>query len=153
MLNDYEKLMVCLFSDESAVAMTFRNQEIQGRTTGEVPKTRLDSVRRIWHQVMPIRQLLTVDHKIQVTVNGSDQAVYNGSQMSDGERVTFYLIGQVVSAKPDSIIVIDEPELHLHKSIQATLWRAIMDARPDCLFVYMTHDVEFAASLAEAKKI
>ncbi len=73
--------------------------------------------------------------------------------MSDGERVAFYLIGQALSAPQNGIIIIDEPELHLHKSIQTRLWREIQAARPDCLFVYMTHDVEFAASLTEAQKI
>lgn len=73
--------------------------------------------------------------------------------MSDGERVIFYLIGQCLAAPEDGIIIIDEPELHLHKSVQTPLWREIEALRPDCLFVYMTHDVDFASSLHESKKI
>jgi hypothetical protein len=67
--------------------------------------------------------------------------------------VIFYLIGEALAAPDDGIIIIDEPELHLHKSIQTWLWREIQAARPDCLFVYMTHDVDFASSLSGAKKI
>lgn len=73
--------------------------------------------------------------------------------MSDGERVTFYLIGRCVSVPENSIIIIDEPELHLHKAIQYALWDRIERVRNDCLFVYLTHDVEFAASRTGFKKI
>ena len=37
--------------------------------------------------------------------------------MSDGERAIFYFIGEVLCAKENSLIIIDEPENHLHKSI------------------------------------
>ena len=73
--------------------------------------------------------------------------------MSDGERVIFYLIGQCLAASQQGIIVIDEPELHLHKSIQAPLWSAIERLRPDCLFVYFTHDVDFAVAQESSKRI
>jgi len=73
--------------------------------------------------------------------------------MSDGERVTFYLIGQCLAAPANAILVIDEPEIHLHRVVQARLWDAIEQARPDCLFVYLTHDLDFAATRTEAKKL
>src|SRR5205823_13391942 len=41
----------------------------------------------------------------------------------------------------------------LHKSIQSKLWDAIQAERPDCLFVYLTHDLEFAAGRRGATKI
>ena len=47
----------------------------------------------------------------------------------------------------------DEPELHLHKSIQTNLWHQVEQTRPDCLFVYLTHDIDFAASHQHATKI
>lgn len=72
--------------------------------------------------------------------------------MSDGERVIFYLIGQCLAAPENGIIVIDEPELHLHKSIQIPLWSEIEKLRNDCLFVYLTHDVDFASAKENSKK-
>ena len=44
------------------------------------------------------------------------------------------------------MIVIDEPENHLHKAILIRLWNAIEASRPDCMFVYITHDLDFAVS-------
>jgi len=49
--------------------------------------------------------------------------------------------------------VVDEPELHLHRSIQARLWDAIEAERSDCLFVYLTHGLDFAASRVTATKV
>jgi hypothetical protein len=48
---------------------------------------------------------------------------------------------------------VDEPELHLHRAIQARLWDAVEAARPDCTFVYITHDLGFAASRKDATKV
>ena len=77
---------------------------------------------------------------------------YSASEMSDGERVIFYLIAQALLAKPDTVLIFDEPELHINKSILAKLWDAIESARPDCAFLYITHDVEFASSRHAANK-
>jgi hypothetical protein len=73
--------------------------------------------------------------------------------MSDGERAIFYLIGQCLAVPPEHIIIVDEPELHLHRSLQASLWSAIESERPDCLLVYLTHDLDFAATRSGATKI
>ncbi len=73
--------------------------------------------------------------------------------MSDGERVAFYLIGQVLCAPKNAIIVIDEPEIHLHRAIQAALWDQIESKRSDCVFVYITHDLDFAGTRSGARKV
>lgn len=73
--------------------------------------------------------------------------------MSDGERVAFYLLGQVLCAPPGAIVVIDEPEIHLHRAIQCPLWDEAEKSRPDCTFVYVTHDLEFAGTRTGARKI
>ena len=73
--------------------------------------------------------------------------------MSDGERVAFYLLGQVLCAPTDAIVVIDEPEIHLHRAIQVALWDEAEKSRPDCTFVYITHDLEFAGARSAARKI
>ena len=47
---------------------------------------------------------------------------YNALRMSQGERVVFYLIAAALSASPDSILIIEDPEVHLHRSIMSSLW-------------------------------
>ncbi len=66
--------------------------------------------------------------------------------MSDGERAIFYLIGQTLAAQPSTLIIFDEPELHIHRSIMSRLWDELEAARPDCGMVFISHDLEFVAS-------
>ena len=71
--------------------------------------------------------------------------------MSDGERAIFYLIGQTLLADENILLIIDEPELHVHRSIMSKLWDELEAIRADCALVFITHDLEFAASRAAQK--
>ncbi len=153
LLNDFQKLMVLLFSEDYEKSTEYRQSSTESKKWKEPPKTKLDTIKEIWEEVLPHRELIIGGGKIETSIKGDASKKYNASEMSDGERVMFYLIGQCLSAPKDGIIVIDEPELHLHKSVQIALWNKIEQERPDCLFVYLTHDVEFAASKEIAKRI
>ena len=146
LLNDYEKLMVYLFSDETEENAKFKAACVQSTERIEPPRTKLDAVKKVWEAVLPHRELLIGGLRIETRVRDHADAVYKSSEMSDGERVIFYLIGQCLAAPKDGIIIIDEPELHLHRSVQPKLWSEIEKLRSDCLFVYLTHDVDFAAA-------
>ena len=150
--NDYDRLLTFLFTDEFDKSTSYRQQaqSIEGRT--QPPETKLDIIKRIWESVLPHCELLIHGGKLETRSKGSG-APYHAAEMSDGERVIFYLIGQSLAAKSDGVLIIDEPELHLHRSIQASLWDAIEAERPDCLFVYLTHDLDFAATRQNAMKI
>ena len=73
--------------------------------------------------------------------------------MSDGERVIFYLAGEVICAPANSIIIIDEPEMHIHSSLINTFFDLIEAERQDCSFIYLTHNIDFAFTRQNAKKI
>lgn len=152
-LNDFEKLMVFLFSDETEENAKFKAAQRESTSKIEPPLTRMDKVKQVWERILPHRELVIGGLRIQTRVRGDAKKIYNSSEMSDGERVIFYLIGQCVAAPKDSIVVIDEPELHLHKSVQAPLWAEIERLRPDCLFVYLTHDVDFAVAQEGARRV
>jgi hypothetical protein len=103
--------------------------------------------------VLPHRKIIKRAGRIDTFPIASPEKSYNASEMSDGERVVFYLIGEVISVSPNSILVIDEPEMHLHKSITKILWDRIEQERPDCTFIYLTHDIDFASSRPNSTKI
>ncbi len=154
-MNDYENLLKLLFSEEQEVAVRFRHEamdNVSGDAPLAVPHTKLDSIKEIWDSVHTHRKLVISGGKVEVMPVDNNN-VYNASNMSDGERVSFYLIGQCLLAEPNGIILLDEPELHLNRNIQSKLWNAIEAARKDCQFVYLTHDLDFAASRSTAKKI
>jgi hypothetical protein len=151
-LNDYTPLLNLLFAQDMREALEYRNVGKKTGDPGHPPESVLEKVQRLWEQIFPERKLEIGDHKISAkpVVAGPG---YSASSLSDGERVGFYLIGHALLAPADSRIIIDEPELHLHESIQGTLWNALETARMDCTFVYITHDLAFAATRSGAPRI
>lgn len=64
-------------------------------------------------------------------------------------RVALYLAGRVLDAE-QQIVIIDEPEVHFHSRLATRFWNEMQKLRPDCRFVYVTHDLPFALSRANA---
>ncbi|MEO1869093.1 MAG: DUF4435 domain-containing protein [Cobetia sp.] len=153
MLNDFEKLMVYLFSDETESNAKYKAEQKSNLNRIEPPITKLDIIKNLWEKILPHRELIVGGLRIQTKIKNSSSAIYNSSEMSDGERVIFYLIGQCLAAPKDGVIIIDEPEIHLHKSVQIPLWTEIEALRSDCLFVYLTHDIDFAASKENSQRV
>lgn len=153
LLNDYDKLMAYLFSDETEENARFKAKYKACTTRIDPPITKIDFIKEVWEKILPHRELVIGGLRVQTRVRGETENIYNSSEMSDGERVIFYLIGQCLAAPKNGIIIVDEPELHLHKSVQAPLWAEIEKLRSDCLFVYLTHDVDFAAAQDGATRI
>ena len=151
LLNDYEKLMKYLVTEEYEKAIEYRTEHKNGIVDFD-NITRLEKIKEIWENVIVHRRLKISAGKIEVS-NFSEGDYYNGSEMSDGERAVFYFIGEVLCAKANSLIIIDEPENHLHKSILPRLWDAIEKEREDCVFLYITHDLEFARSRMQSQII
>ena len=58
--------------------------------------------------------------------------------MSDGERAIFHFIAEVVSAEENSLIIIDEPENHLHNSILESWNDDRVCETGLCIFIYNT---------------
>lgn len=152
LLNDYQKLMVLLHTEEYEESIKFKEAYNPGQSI-EKPITKLDRIQNIWEYVLPHRKLVKKAGIIDVYPTGNISKIYNASEMSDGERIVFYLIGEILSTPENSIIIIDEPEMHIHKSITKKLWDAIEQERPDCLIIYLTHDVDFASTRHLATKI
>ena len=154
LLNDFSELLEYLMAEEFKINAEFREKYRDGKTTiAEKDKqpTKLDYIRKLWHDVLPNKELKLSAGHIDV-VSGVD-IKYHGSEMSDGERAIFYYIGEIISAPPNSIVIIDEPENHLHKSILVRLWNSIEEKRKDCFFIYLTHNLDFAVSRLDSQII
>lgn len=144
LLNDYEKLMQFLMTENYEKSIEYREKYKNGHEEFD-NDTRLEKIKEIWEDVILHRKIKICAGKIE-TSNRNEDDYYNGCEMSDGERAIFYFIGEVLCAKENSLIIIDEPENHLHKSILVRLWNAIECSRPDCMFLYITHNLDFASS-------
>lgn len=112
-------------------------------------RSAMDDVMDIWNNLISHRELFCDDSgNLQIRYENSQ---YPAFKMSDGEREILYVVGRVLLAKRSSLIIIDEPELHLHKAILNKLWDRLEQKRKDCMFIYLTHDIDFA-STRSAKK-
>ncbi|SHG11673.1 AAA domain-containing protein, putative AbiEii toxin, Type IV TA system [Flavobacterium fluvii] len=150
LLNDYEKLLSLLFAKSSERDRIHTQQTRQTQTYISVPNSPIDIIIKIWNSLLPHRNISFNDGKITVSTSSGDN--YHGKDMSDGERVILYLIGQCLCAPSNSIIIVDEPEIHIHKSLVDKLWNKIEELSQDKLIIYITHDLEFATSRTDASK-
>lgn len=104
----------------------------------------LDDVMDIWNELIEHRLLdCNENNSLKILYENSS---YDAHEMSDGERVIIYHAGRVLLAPHNSLIIVDEPEVHLHKSIANKLWDKLETRRKDCTFIYFTHDLDFASS-------
>lgn len=162
LLNDFQALLQTLFGQQNRVAVQFLEQHRRNPTL-PTPQTVLQKVQDLWQGLLPHRALELLEAAIRVKpVRYANALVssplsntpdfYRAGDMSDGERAIFYLLGQCLIARSGSILVVDEPEAHVHKAISGKLWDAIEAARRDCCFVYFTHDLDFASRRAAREK-
>jgi hypothetical protein len=151
LLTDYGKVLALLFAKEAERNKIHTDETRKCGRYVPVCDSPIDSIVKIWADLMPHRTISLYDGKV-VVAKGSP-AEYHAKEMSDGERVTLYLLGQSLCAPRGSLLIIDEPELHLHKSIMDKLWNKIEELCPDKAIVYITHDLDFAATRINAKKL
>ena len=130
-----------------------RNEYCSTVQTGDIVdtnifKSTLDEVIDIWNNLIEHRTLFCDNSgNLKIKYFKHDKTKeYPAYQMSDGEREIFYVVGRVLLASSNSLVVVDEPELHLHKAILNKLWDALEQKRNDCMFVYLTHDIDFAST-------
>ena len=151
-ISEYEKLILQLQSEEFEAAVNFKEA---CKTNNEVdpPITKIDIIQAIWEKMFPHNRLIRKSGFIELVSTGRDSNSYTAGRMSDSEKLVFYLIGAALCACPNALLVIEEPETLLHNSIKNQLWDEIEAIRPDCTFVYLTHDIDFATSRSDSKRI
>ena len=77
-----------------------------------------------------------------VAKRGESQQPYSIAKMSDGERSAVLMASEVLTAESGTVLLIDEPEKHLHRSIIQPLLSGLFAQRADCIFIISTHEVE-----------
>lgn len=88
---------------------------------------------------MPIE--ISVKENEQILASKSGSTPFSIAELSDGERNALLIAASVLTATPGTLLLIDEPERHLHRSIISPLLTLLFAKRPDCAFVVSTHDV------------
>lgn len=158
LINDFDHVLAALIAlknnENEAFVQRCKEAEIIGKEKPPVPITSIDKLKQVWSAVLPTRRLSVEDSRF-FTIFEKDgvEKKYSATEMSDGERSVLYLTAQVLCVPNNKILIIDEPEIHLHRSIMNKLWETLEKFRTDCLFIYITHDLQFAAAHSNAEKI
>ena len=63
------------------------------------------------------------------------------AEMSDGERSAAIIAATVLTVEPGTVLLIDEPERHLHRAIIVPFLSALFEQRKDCTFIVSTHEL------------
>lgn len=142
--NEFDKLSYIMITDEFHQLLSYKTHRMM-QDDVEFPKTKLDVVVKVWQTVFPKNKILRENGKLMFS-NDAGNDKFTAVRLSDGEKAVLYHIAAVLYAMPDAAIIVDDPEIFIHHSTMLTLWNAIEEMRPDCTFIYNTHDVEFASS-------
>ncbi len=144
---EYKYVLKTLMAERAHIrnrfCINFSNDVVVNKTDLH---SKLDTAIEIWNSLIEHRVMyINESNELKIKVPKTDKE-YPAYEMSDGEKNILYLIGRVLLAKEDSLIIVDEPEMYLHKSIVNKLWDKLEVLRQNCIFVYLTHDLDFASS-------
>ena len=141
--NTFTKLITLLVKDYTNIVTR------RSRKEKDLPLTVWDRVEQIWNKIFPeiIFELEPDDRVVKVEKNGSKYSI-NG--LSDGERCILFYIGNVLLAPENSYIIVDEPETFLNAAVYNELWDLLISERPDCQFIFASHNMDFVQSRTNA---
>ncbi len=146
--TEFQRLIFLLLHDEFLDLLKFKAQVRLGDGKQVIPETKFDKVARMWHEVFPNNKVMRDGGRLLFS-NDKNDDTFSELKLSDGEKAVLYYIGAVQYAQPGAIIFVDDPEIYIHHSIMKALWNVIEEMRPDCTFVYNTHDIDFVSSRTE----
>ncbi len=151
LLNDFNQLLSLLFAKSAERDRKHTEETRASGTYISVPDSPIDTILRIWAEIMPHRSIKFSEGKVLAKMNDSPE--YHGREMSDGERIALYMMGQCLCAPNNSIVIVDEPEMHLHRSLVDKLWNSIEARSQTKTIIYITHDLDFASSRKDSQKL
>lgn len=151
-ITEYEKMILRLQREEFEAAVNYK-EACKLNAGLEPPATKIDVIQQIWEQMFPHNRLVRKSGFIELTSAERSCNSYTAGRMSDSEKLVFYLIAAGLYAPANALLVIEEPETLLHSSIKNLLWDKIEELRPDCTFVYLTHDIDFALARRSCKRL
>lgn len=100
---------------------------------------------KLWSEIYP-EISWEEDTNNRIIKPSKHDKIYNINDMSDGEKVVILYILSVLNAEENSYIIIDEPETFLNPSIYKKLWNLLENIRKDCIFIYISHNVDFIST-------
>ena len=92
------------------------------------------------------------DNDRNLLASHSPASSFSIAEMSDGERNAMIIAAHVITAEPGTVLLIDEPERHLHRSIIEPFLSSLFALRrEDCTFIIATHEIALPIASPEAR--
>lgn len=151
---EYRRVLALLIAERNAKRNEFLDSKAEGSAFHRKEiRTTIDVVMEIWNDLIPHRKMsLDADCNLIISYEKDGEVkTYEAFKMSDGERIILYLVGRIMQAPKKGLIIVDEPEIFLHRTVVDKLWDRLEKERNDCTFIYMTHDLQFATSRVGVK--
>lgn len=122
--------------DIAAAVDAGQMDEARMKARSEAPIKVINELLRLSN--IPIEISIHANERIMASKDGGP--AYSAAELSDGERNALLIAGSVLTAPSGTLMIIDEPERHLHRSIISPLLSQLFQRRQDCGFVISTHD-------------
>lgn len=144
--NTFSKLITLLVKDIIAVATS----KFRGKNDSTL--SLWQKLERIWDKIKPEIKF-DIDTENTVVSAEKNEVKYSINGLSDGERCMLFYIGNVLLAPENSYIIVDEPETFLNGAVYNELWDLLISERPDCQFIFASHNMDFVQSRTNATYI
>lgn len=148
--TELDRLLALLMHDEMLNLISYKITRASA-PDASLPPTRIDRLIKAWSEIFPDNNILIESGRFLFSRPDSENADgYSALKLSNGEKAAIYYLGAVLYAPKGAAVFVDSPEMFLHPSVMQALWNIVEAMRPDCMFVYTTHDLEFASSRTDA---
>lgn len=141
----FDRLISLLLNEEITNLISNKVASAKGRRSNRVRETKLDKVIDAWQAIFSGSRILIKGGELAF-LREDDTSAYSSMRLSDGERAALYYLGAVLFAPENGAVFIDNPAMFLHPTVSNLIWDKVEELRPDCTFIYTTHDLEFAAT-------
>jgi predicted ATPase len=137
------------------VAMDYR--DLMAQRAGQTDAGEFQSFLKVINRFLQGKQIVGVDQQsFRVQVRADDGQEFGVDQLSSGEKQILLMLGEIQRhISKGSIVLIDEPEIHLHPRWQRLLVRTLTDLCElhDAQLIITTHSGEIANAVYEHELI
>lgn len=140
--NRLERIIAILINEAVSDLVS---AQLASEDAGRQGRSRLRKLIDAWQQIFPDNKIfINCGRMLFNRPSESDQ--YSAGHLSSGERAVMYYLGGALLAPKSAVVLVYAPEMFMHPSIIRPLWDTIERMRPDCTFIYITHDLGFASA-------
>lgn len=121
----------------ASAARSGNMETVRELATDQSPLQKMNDILRMSNMDIQI----SVEKGSKILATRANYPAYSIAELSDGERNALLIVANVLTVPRNTLILLDEPERHLHRSIVSPLLSTLLTYRDDCAFVISTHDV------------